>query len=81
MCSQALWSVEVGDGDPSGSKDTKAINVIEATELLEDGHTGIWASLSKNVAGSITNLKYIYTNACSIGNKQENLGAAVQREN
>ncbi|GAB0206513.1 hypothetical protein GRJ2_003116900 [Grus japonensis] len=31
--------------------------------------------------GSVAQLKYIYTNACSMGNKQEELEAIVQQEN
>lgn len=80
VCGHVLQSVEVGDGDPSGSKDTRAFNVIETTEAPENGHTGIWASLSKTVVGSITKLKCIYTNACRMSNKQEKLGAIVQQE-
>jgi len=33
-------SVEVGDGDPCGSKDTRVIEVLETTEVPENGHTG-----------------------------------------
>lgn len=73
--------MKVGDEDPCGSKDTRAINVIETTEVPENGHIGIRAFLSKNVVGSITKLKYIYPNAHSMGNKQEKLGAIVQQEN
>lgn len=71
----------VGDGDPSGSKDTRPFNVVETTEAPGNGHPGIWASLSKNVVGSRIKLKYIYTNAHSMGNKQEKLGAIVQQKN
>lgn len=78
VCSQVLQSVEVGDGDPSGSKDKRAFYVIESTEAPGNGHTGIWASLSKNVVGSITKPKRICTKACRMGNK-EKLG--VQQEN
>lgn len=81
VCSQVLQSVEVEDGVPSGSKDTRAFNVIQTTEAPENGHTGIWASLSKNVVESITKLKYICTNACRMSNKWEKLGAIVQQEN
>ncbi|KAK4829399.1 hypothetical protein QYF61_003880 [Mycteria americana] len=35
----------------------------------------------REVTGSITQLKCIYTNACSMGNKQEKLEAIVQQEN
>ena len=33
------------------------------------------------MVGSIAQLKCIYTNACSMGNKQEELEAIVQQEN
>ena len=74
-------SVEVGDGDPCGSKDARVIDVLETTEAPENSHIGIRASPPKKVAGSIAQLKCIYTNAHSMGNKQEELEAIVQLEN
>ncbi|KAK4826796.1 hypothetical protein QYF61_011604, partial [Mycteria americana] len=74
-------SVEVGDGDPCGSKGTRVMDVLETTEAPENGHVGIRASPPKKVAGSIAQLKCIYTNARSMGNKQEELEAIVQQEN
>ncbi|KAK4828095.1 hypothetical protein QYF61_023457 [Mycteria americana] len=47
----------------------------------ENGHVGIRTSPLKKVAGSIAQLKCIYTNARSTGNKQEELEAIVQQEN
>ncbi|GAB0175367.1 hypothetical protein GRJ2_000001900 [Grus japonensis] len=78
---QSAISVEVGDGDPCSSKDARVIDVLETTEVPENGHIGIRASPPKKVAGSIAQLKCIYTNGCSLGNKQEELEAIVQQEN
>ncbi|KAK4820971.1 hypothetical protein QYF61_009437 [Mycteria americana] len=74
-------SVEVGDGDPCGSKDKRLMDVLETTEVPENGHIGIRAFPPKKVAGSIAQLKYIYTNARSMGKNQEELEATVQQEN
>ncbi|PKU44939.1 hephaestin-like protein 1 [Limosa lapponica baueri] len=81
---EVLWSVvsvEVGDGDPCSSENAKIIDVLESKEASENGHVGIRASPHKKVVGSIAQLKYIYTNTCSIGNKLEELEAIVQQEN
>ncbi|GAB0183074.1 hypothetical protein GRJ2_000772700 [Grus japonensis] len=81
---EVLWSavsVEVGDGEPSGNKDARVIDVLETTEAPENGHVGIRSSRSKKVERSIAQLKCIYTNARSMGNKQEELEAIVQWEN
>ncbi|GAB0209357.1 maestro heat-like repeat-containing protein family member 7 [Grus japonensis] len=69
--------VEVGDGDPCSGKDARVIDVLETTE----GQVGIRASPLKKVTESVAQLKCIYTNAHSIGNKQEELEAIVQQEN
>jgi len=74
-------TVEVRDGDPHSSKDTRVIDVLETTEVPENSHIGIRASPPIKVAGSIAQLKCIYTNACSMGNEQEQLEATVQLEN
>ena len=37
-------SVEAGDGEPCDSKDTRVIDVLETTEVPENGHVGIRAS-------------------------------------
>ena len=73
--------MEVGDGDPCSSKDARVIDVLETTKTPENGQVGIRASPLKKVAGSIAQLKCIYTNAHSMGNKQEELEAIVQLEN
>ncbi|KAK4830584.1 hypothetical protein QYF61_011819 [Mycteria americana] len=56
-------------------------NVLETTEAPENGHVGIRASPHKKVTGSIAQLKCLYTNARSMGNKQEELEGIVQQEN
>ncbi|KAK4810800.1 hypothetical protein QYF61_008773 [Mycteria americana] len=71
-------SVEVGDGDPCGIKDERVVDALETTEVPENSHIGIRASPPKNVAGSIAQQKSIYTNARSMGNKQEEPEAIVQ---
>ncbi|KAK4827442.1 hypothetical protein QYF61_017999 [Mycteria americana] len=50
-------------------------------EAPENGHKGIRASPLKKVTGSTAQLKCIYSNARSTGNKQEELEAIVQLEN
>ena len=73
--SEVLWSsvsVGVGDGDPCSNKDARVVNVLETTEVPENGHVGIRASPPQKVAGSIAQLKCIYTNGHSMDKKQEN---------
>ena len=56
---KVIWStisVEVGDGDPCGNKDTGVIDMIETTQVPENGHIGIRASPPRKVEGSITQL-------------------------
>lgn len=74
---QSAISVEVEDGDPCGSKDARVIDVLETTEASEKSHTGIRASSPIKVAGTTAQLKCIYINARSMGNKQEELEAMV----
>ncbi|KAK4818722.1 hypothetical protein QYF61_018701 [Mycteria americana] len=73
--------VEVGDGDPRSSKDTRVMDVLQNTEAPDHGHAGIRASPPKKAAGSIAQLKCIYTNARSTGHRQEELEVLVQQEN
>ena len=47
---QSAVSVEAGDGDPCGSKDARAMDVLETTEVPENGHVGTRASSPKKVA-------------------------------
>ncbi|KAK4823326.1 hypothetical protein QYF61_000928 [Mycteria americana] len=72
---QTAVSVELGDGEPRGSKDTGVIDVLETMEAPENGDVGIRASPPKKVVGSVAQLKCIYTNARSMGNNQEELEA------
>ncbi|GAB0180585.1 maestro heat-like repeat-containing protein family member 7 [Grus japonensis] len=74
---QSAISVKAGDGEPCDSKDTRTIDGLETME----GQVGIRASPLKKVTGSIAQLKCIYTNARSMGNKQEELEAIDQWEN
>lgn len=55
--------MEVGDGDPSGSKDTRAFNVIETTEAPENGHIGIWACPVQN-CGRVNNQTEVHLHEC-----------------
>ena len=63
--------MEAGDGDPCDSKDVRVVDMLETTEAPENSHIGIRACPPIKVAGSIAQLKCIYTNVCSMGNKQE----------
>ena len=81
---EVLWSaisVEVGDGEPHGSKDSRVIDVLETMEVPENSHIGTRASPPKKVVGSIAQLKCIYTNARSTDSKQQELEAIVQLGN
>lgn len=72
--SEVLWStvsMEVGDGEPRGSKDGRVMDVLETTEAPENGRVGIRVFPPRKVVGSIAQLKCIYTNAHSMGSKQE----------
>jgi len=77
---QSIISVEVGDGDPCSSKDARLIDVLETMKVPENGHVGIRAAPPKKMVGSIAQLNSIYTNAHSVGSKQEKLEAIMQRE-
>lgn len=63
---------EVGDGDPCGSKKLRVNNVLETVKASENGHAGIRVFPVKN-SGINNPAKFIYTNACSMGNKQKEL--------
>ncbi|GAB0190216.1 mitochondrial enolase superfamily member 1 [Grus japonensis] len=62
--------------DEVGHPDTTVIDELETME----GHVGIRASPLKKVMRSVAQLKCIYTNACSMGNKQRELEAIIQQE-
>ena len=74
-------TAEVGIGDPHSNKDIRVADVLEITEVPENNHIGIRASPPEKVSESVTQLKCIYTNARSMGNKQEELEAIAQLEN
>ncbi|PKU47277.1 adaptin ear-binding coat-associated protein 1 [Limosa lapponica baueri] len=78
---QSVVSVEVGDGDPCSSKDMRGNNKLATTEGSEHSQVGIRACPPKKVAGQLAQLECIYTNVCSMGNKQEELEAIIQQEN
>ncbi|GAB0178011.1 hypothetical protein GRJ2_000266400 [Grus japonensis] len=63
--------------DIHATADTRAIDESETTE----SKVGIRASPLSKVAGSVAQLKCIYSDARSMGNKQEKLEAIVQEEN
>jgi len=73
--------VEAGDGEPCGSKDARVIDMLETIKSPESSHVEIKASPPKKVAGSAAQLKCIYTDVDSMGNKQDELKATVQLEN
>jgi len=63
---KVIWSassVEAGDREPCGNKDTRVIEVLETTEAPENGHIEIEAFAPRKGAGSIAQLKCIYTRA------------------
>ena len=74
-------SVDVGDGDPCGSKDARVVDALATTEAPENSCIGMRASPPKKMAGSVAQLKCFYTNARGMGNKQQKLEAIVQLEN
>lgn len=50
-------------------------------EVPGNGHTGISTPPPRKMMGSIAQLKCIYTDACSMGNKEKKLEAIVLQEN
>lgn len=68
------------DGDPRGSKDAGGIEVLEITEVCENGHAGLRASTPKKAVAAIAQMKCISTSACSMGNKQEEQEVIMQQE-
>lgn len=65
-------SVEREDGDPWYVRNHKSAC---------NGQVGNRASPFRKVAGPIPQLRYVYTTACSTGNKLEELESTVQQEN
>lgn len=81
--SKVHWSAipaDVADGEPCSTTGTRDIDGLEITEVHRNDHTGIRASPLKKGVGSLAQLKCIYTNARSMGNKQEALEAILQQE-
>ncbi|PKU49495.1 nipped-b-like protein [Limosa lapponica baueri] len=76
---QSAIPVEAGDGVSCKSKDSR--DGLEIMEAHVNDQVGIRASPTKNVMGSIAQLKCIYTNAHTMGNKQQELEAIVQPVN
>lgn len=72
--------MEVEDGNPCSNKHAGVTGVLEIMEVPENGHIGAGDSPPEKVEGSTAQLKCIYTNAHSVSNKQEKLGAIVQWE-
>ncbi|PKU41110.1 hypothetical protein llap_8580 [Limosa lapponica baueri] len=70
-----------GEGDETSSRDVRVFDGLEITDAPGNGQVEVKASSSKKVAGPIAQLKCFYTNARSMGNKQEELEAVVQQEN
>lgn len=73
-------SEEIRDGDPCGSKNIRVIDVLETMQEPGNGHVEITASLPKKVMGSVAQLKYIYMNAHSMSDKQEELEAIAHQD-
>lgn len=59
----------------------RVIDVLEIAEESGNAHAGIRASSSKKAVGLVTQMKCIYTNACRMGNKQEEPEPIMQQEN
>ena len=74
---QSCVLVKEEDDIPFCRKNTRVGMRLVAMETPEYGQEGIKAYPTQKVA----QLGCIYTNACSVGNKQEELEATVQSEN
>ncbi|PKU34846.1 nipped-b-like protein [Limosa lapponica baueri] len=82
--SEVPWSadsVKAGNGDPCSGRDVRVIDGLETMAAPGNGQVGVKASPPKKVTGPVAHLKCFCTNACSMGNKQEELEAIVQLEN
>ncbi|PKU47386.1 adaptin ear-binding coat-associated protein 1 [Limosa lapponica baueri] len=62
------------------SRDVRVINGLETMAVPGNGQAEVRPSYTKMVVGLVAQLKCFYTNACSMGNKQEELEAIVQQE-
>ena len=76
---QPVVAVEVGDDDPRASKDMRSSDGLAPAEMSEHGQVGIRACPPSQVTRQLGQLKCIYRNARSMGNKQEELEAIVQQ--
>ncbi|PKU41683.1 mitochondrial fission process protein 1 [Limosa lapponica baueri] len=65
-----MWYYDIRDSDR-----------LATTEVSEHGQGDVGARHPLKVAGKLAQLKCIYTNARSMGNKQEELEAIVQQKN
>lgn len=73
-------AMQVRDGVPSDSENTRDTDVLGVTVAPRNGQTGIRPSLPPKVVRYIDQRKSICANACSMGYKQEELEAVVQLE-
>ena len=73
--------VEARDGDMQHNKDARDIDGSVTVVTPVKAQAGIRISKCKQVLGTSAHLKCIYTNAHSMGNKQEELEAMMQQEN
>jgi len=60
---QSAISVEVGDGEPCGSNDTRVIDVLETKEVPENGHIGIRTSPPRK--GGINSPTEVHLRQCT----------------
>ena len=74
-------SVEVRDVDMQHTKDARDTDGSVTVLTPVKGQAGLRTSKCKKVLGTSIHLKCIYTNAHSMGNKQEELEALMQQEN
>ena len=73
---QSCVLVKEEDNSPFCRKNTRVGVRLVAVETPEYGHEGIRATATQKEA----QLRCLYTNACSMGNKQEELEAIVWSE-
>ena len=74
-------SVEARDGDMQHNKDARDIDGSVTMVTPVKGQAGFRTSKCKKVLGTSAHLKCMYTNAHSMGNKQEELEAMMKQEN
>lgn len=81
--SEVFWSdvsVEVGNGDPQGSKDAMVIDELITMGAPENSWVGITTSF-KNMARPLDYMTGNYINVCSMASEQEEMDAIVHQEN